>query len=268
MKTTLYYYTATGNSLAIARAIANALGDTSLVPIARHRAAPAKPASERVGIIFPIHAWGPPRSVEEFLGQLDSGGARYCFALASCGGTAANALPRLRSALRKRGGRLDAGFIVRSAGYFVSNGSGESGIIDLVRRLSGPLYPAEPERLPSIIEEVRAMKPNRPERNAPAGSWLGSFFHGMAAQSFASGDTKYGTSDACTGCGACARLCPRDNIALEGNRPAWRHDCENCGICATWCPSRAITVNGIAPASLGHHPEIKLADMEWREARG
>ena len=111
MRTTIYYYTATGNSLALARTIAQALGDAEVLPIARFRKQAASPQSREVGIIFPIHAWGPPRTVTEFAKNLDLGGVRYTFAIASCGGTAAGTLPKLRRVLLKNGGELHAGFI-------------------------------------------------------------------------------------------------------------------------------------------------------------
>ena len=76
METTIFYYTATGNALSIARSLAGELGNTTLVPIARYRQTSIAPATPRVGIIFPIHAWGPPRTVEEFIDELDLRGVR------------------------------------------------------------------------------------------------------------------------------------------------------------------------------------------------
>ena len=39
------------------------------------------------------NAWGPPRTVSEFVRNLDLKDVRYTSAVASCGGTAAGALP-------------------------------------------------------------------------------------------------------------------------------------------------------------------------------
>ena len=176
METTIYYYTATGNSLTFSRSLARELGNTTLVPIARYRQTPAAPATPRVGIIFPIHAWGPPRTVEEFIDKLDLRGVRYTFAIASCGGTAAQPFPGLRKTLRQKGGDLNAGFIVRSAGYMDLGGK-QPPIIELVRRFSGRQFGKDSERLAEIVEAVRSEKPMRIERSALPGALLGSFFH-------------------------------------------------------------------------------------------
>ena len=262
METTIFYYTATGNSLTLARSLARELGNTTLVPIARYRQTSAAPATPRVGIVFPIHAWGPPRTVEEFIDKLDLRGVRYTFAIVSCGGTAAATLPRLRKALRRKGSDLHAGFIVRSPGYMDMGGK-QPPIIDLVRRLSGRLFPKDSERLPEIIEAVRNEKHGTVERNALPGALLGSFFHGKAAPQFARLDSAYRVSQACAGCGTCTRVCPRGNVTLESSKPAWHHDCDNCGACATWCPQNAIGLQGAPSAPRRHNLEVAAADLMW-----
>lgn len=118
METTIYYYSATGNSLAYARAIAQEIGNARIEPLASFRETPARPGTPKVGIVFPIIAWGPPRTVKEFASRLDLHGVRYLFAVTPCGGTAAGTLPRLRKVLRARGGDLHAGFIVRAPSYW------------------------------------------------------------------------------------------------------------------------------------------------------
>lgn len=265
MRTLLYYYTATGNSLALARGIARGLGEAELRPIAEFRTGSFKPEAERVGIFFPIYAWGPPRTVEDFLRALDPSGLSYVFALASCGGTAANTLPGIKKAFRAKGGDLHAGFVVSSQGYVdVDPASGENGMINMVRKLSGTRPRSDVERLPEILEAVRASKASRPEHADFGGAVLGGFFHRMASPQFAKMDAGYRVSEACDGCGICTRVCPRQNVVLEGDSPIWRHDCDNCGSCSTWCPKRAIfMVGGVQPGGR-HHPEVALKDMLLR----
>jgi flavodoxin len=52
MKTILYYFTGTGNSLAIAEGLSRQLGDCDLVPVASttETPTPISPAADRIGI--------------------------------------------------------------------------------------------------------------------------------------------------------------------------------------------------------------------------
>jgi ferredoxin/flavodoxin len=259
MTTTIYYYSSTGNSLVIARAVAQALGEAQVLPIARYRKVRTAPGTECVGIIFPVHAWGPPRTVEEFIQNLDLSGVQYTFAIASCGGTAAGTLLKMRKVIRKSGGELHAGFIVRSAGYMA--GGEKNPMIGMVRRLSGKPFPAAEERLPEIIECVKSRKHIRPERNALPGAVLGNFFHRMAGPQFARLDASYEVGAACKSCGNCARVCPRGNVSLQDGKPAWQHDCDFCGACATWCPNNAIGFRSMPAVPRRHNMQVQRADF-------
>jgi len=64
MKTTIYYFTGTGNSLNIAKNLSEKLDKCELVPIAKvweddHLASSA----EKVGFIFPLYYAGLPKIV-------------------------------------------------------------------------------------------------------------------------------------------------------------------------------------------------------------
>lgn len=50
-------------------------------------------------------------------------------------------------------------------------------------------------------------------------------------------------TDACSGCGLCARGCPTNNIDLVEQRPTFHHNCIMCFRCIYACPSKAITTN-------------------------
>lgn len=59
---------------------------------------------------------------------------------------------------------------------------------------------------------------------------------------------KFRTTERCTGCGACVRLCPLSNIRLEDGSPVWGSDCTHCMACICRCPEQAIEYG---KASLG-----------------
>jgi len=268
MKTTIFFYSGTGNSLSISRRLAKELGDTRVVPLAKFRRG-TKPEAERVGVVFPIIAWGPPRTVDEFLQNVDLSDAQYVFAVASCGGTAANTLPKIKKTLKKKGSDLDAGFVVASPGYLETSSNGgkkspQEQMVDLVRKLSGPRPRTAEERLPEIAGVIRFGKRTRPERPRFLGASLGSFFHDQAVPMLSRSDNGYRVTEACTECQICARVCPRENVVMSAGRPVWNHDCDSCGACATWCPEAAISAVGSLLSTRRHHPEVGVNDFLLR----
>ena len=48
------------------------------------------------------------------------------------------------------------------------------------------------------------------------------------------------TTDACVGCGKCAKLCPLNNITLADGKPQWGKNCTQCMACICKCPTEAI----------------------------
>jgi flavodoxin len=66
MKTIIYYYTGTGNSLWTARLIAAELGNAALYPMSLMNG-DAMADAEAVGLVFPVHMWGVPSLVLDFM---------------------------------------------------------------------------------------------------------------------------------------------------------------------------------------------------------
>ena len=66
MKTIIYWFSGTGNSLAVAKELAKSCGDAELVSIARVFRKPP-PSAERIGLVFPVYAFCPPALVSRFV---------------------------------------------------------------------------------------------------------------------------------------------------------------------------------------------------------
>ena len=96
MKATLFYYTGTGNSLWVARTLAESLGNAELVSIAKWMRTKGRFDSEIAGIVFPVHAWGVPRPIIDFIAELKPLPGSYLFAVAVNAGQVANTLVQLK----------------------------------------------------------------------------------------------------------------------------------------------------------------------------
>ena len=263
MTSKLFYFTGTGNALAIARTLSARLGEAEVGRMTP-RGAECEDA-ERIGLVFPVFGWGPPRMVEEFVRALRPSPDQYIFAVATCAGSPAATLGKLRKLLRDNGSDLDAGFTVRGDFEISFPESKPMAVIRLMTWLSRNDRPAAfAERVDEMARTISGKRPHGPETSNRWANALGSFISRLAQTSFRKADAAFAASDACTSCGICVRVCPRENITLENGRPVWHHDCEFCYACTAWCPQNAVTLNGIPPSVPAHHPDVTLDEMLWR----
>ena len=70
MKTIIYYFSGTGNSLKVAKDIATQLDDTEIIQICKGNMEINNTISNKIGIIFPVYVSGMPLLVKEFIEKL------------------------------------------------------------------------------------------------------------------------------------------------------------------------------------------------------
>jgi hypothetical protein len=266
MKTVIYYFTGTGNSLAAARKIASTLGDCELVPIAslKDTTGDILPPADRVGIVCPVYDAGLPRIVAEFAGRLDLSQAGYVFAIVTLGGTGVSTLHQLSGILRQRpGGRApNAAFAVKMPGNFPPVGIPPAG------ETKDRILAAADTRLGEIAVTIDSGVAV-PAGFSPVSSLMHCLVYGPFEKHVHDMDKSFSVSDACTSCGTCAAVCPVGNIAMVQGRPSWQHRCELCCACLHFCPAEAIQLGflmGTKGRGRYHHPDLKAADM--RAQRG
>lgn len=254
MKTILFYFTGTGNSLAIARKLAKALEDTNLVSIAS--ALKGKPdfAAERIGLVFPTYGGTMPRPVLEFIKKLPAGQSKYYFAIATCGRMPGAIIGRVSKLLKDRGLRLSAGFIVPMPGNFI------------------PLYEAIPmDNQQKLFEEADFEIPpiagiiKNNKCYIPRISIMDRIYTQMMLMLFSKNKNpakSFQVDNKCNSCGTCEKICPVYNIRMISGKPAWSDHCAQCFACLQWCPQAAVQFGEKTPGRKRyHHPDIQLEDL-------
>jgi len=263
MNTTIYYFSATGNSLALSKKLANLLGETELISIPKIIDKNIETNSQKIGFVFPIYGWGLPRIVTDFIKNLKIKNSKYIFALASCGGTPSKTLLELNKILREKGLKLDAGFVIREENNLSMK---DSPIIKFVRKLSGKKTPKLfNERIDEIIEIIKNNKKNKLEKNNFLTNFIGGKLHNFFIKASKTNDNIFCINENCTLCGTCKKLCPRNNIIINDNKIIWQHNCEFCLACINWCPNKAIKFKGEeAEMKRYHNDNVKLKEMILR----
>jgi ferredoxin len=264
MPTTIYYFTGTGNSLAIARQLAAALGDTALVAIPRALAngEPLKAPKGAVGFSFPVYCAGLPKMVARFAGTLDLAYADYLFCACTMGGTGATgAFTELDRILGRQGRKLDAGF-----GFVMP-----SNFIDQHDVAGAEEQQAVFTKAADKVKEAAAkIREKRKTRDMEHGFRL--LFLRMAHPFFirqtSNWDKKFRVDETCIGCTACEQVCPAANIVMQNQRPVWLHRCEMCYACVNFCPKMSIqTGDKSRQRGRYRHPEITVRDMLEQHGR-
>ena len=119
MNTTIYYFSGTGNSLAVARKICEKLGDADLISLVSQMKTDEiiTAPSGRVGIVCPVYDAGIPVVVRDFLHRLKIGDGSYVFGIVTLGGTGGSALKMMDKALQQINSHgLHAGFVIKMPG--------------------------------------------------------------------------------------------------------------------------------------------------------
>lgn len=256
MENIIFYFTGTGNSLVVARDIADQMGNTKLLSIADAIKEEAIDLSyERIGFVFPVYYSSIPSIVERFIKRLHFKENQYIFSVVTLGGVSEMALWQLSHCIKEQNGLLSSGFkILMPGNYIIKYGAYRS----IIQR---KLIKREKRRVRVIsmviMEKRKVHIPRRDLLSMASSETLIKMISeiGKNAQNFH-------INSQCTGCGICERLCPTDNVKLEHGRPKWGIDCEACMACIQWCPTQAIEyANKTEKRKRYHHPEIKSSDI-------
>jgi len=218
-------------------------------------------SSKRIGLVFPVYAWGAPRIVMDFLDKLNLPDQTYIFSVVTCVGIPAKTLPSIRKVLKKKGSDLDAGFVVRAECSSLMKMNTLDRVVISLDQKRKRLQAGE-ARLNEIASKIQEQKKHKPETSSPIANLFGLLFHSYGINFFKTASQDFQVSSDCNACGTCLRLCPRGNIALEDGHPKFHNDCEMCHACIQWCPRFAITHPGFQPgAPQYHHPEVRVKEM-------
>lgn len=283
MSVEVYYFSGTGNSLAVARDIAGKI-NARLIPISSVIDKECITTdADVVGIVFPVYYVGLnhiPLIVRRFVEKLENIGNKYIFAVCTFGGGFGPTLKIMDGLVRSHGGKLSAGFGVNMP----------QNAFDKPLENKQKLFHAwKRKKLDQIAEYVNGRRSGRMETDGLFIKTVTTVLLAMMSLSFlrpafvksiysAAGcqgdldlpfagvmpqiDRSYCADENCTGCGTCAKVCPVRNIKMFDGKPAWQHGCENCLACINWCPKKAIHGYGELPnLKRYHHPEVKLSDM-------
>jgi ferredoxin len=214
--------------------------------------------AEGVGFFFPMHAFGLPGPVREFLSRARFSAAKYCFALVVRGGAPSGVPKQLNRLLKRQDLELAAFAYATTVNIF--------GIVS--RFPVPPEVALERKRFRADVAAfariIRDRQPNinlgyrNPILERPVFPLMGGVTRYCRLEDAFHADAN------CTGCGDCAAMCPANKIRMHGGSPSWNKSvaCLFCLACVHRCPERAVQIRGTASVGAARMPCPAVENVE------
>lgn len=246
------YFTATGNSLYVARRIGG--GDAELLSIPQlMRQGSIEISDEAVGIVAPVYAVEMPMMVKEFIARAKIE-TDYFFFVYTYGMGYAEAFGHVELAAQEAG--LELAYI--DAIQMVDNYLPAFEMQDQIDTLPAKDVEGQLDRVcREISERVQRPVTITPEILENLNHW-----HVNHALPMLRHDTakEYIVTDECTRCGICSWTCPANNIVVEGT-VSFLDKCEVCYACLHVCPQNAIHMKEERSAVRFRNEHVSVKDL-------
>jgi ferredoxin/flavodoxin len=245
LKTTLYYFTGTGNSLHVAKSLAGKLGHCDLIPIVTVlREEKLTINSDVVGIICPMHCQSAPKIVEDFVMKADFHSVSYIFVVFTRGAAwSSGGITQLRTILKKRGYSLSAGFYITMINNVLLWHNLAPWLVEIPTQERVAGLQQKIDRKTTYIKEIIQVQKKIIDKEKKLASLTTPMMRMFYKKNVNKLDKYFKSTDNCNSCGLCVKVCPLNNIRLETGKPIWLHQCAFCFACINYCPQKSIYIN-------------------------
>ena len=228
----VFYFTATGNSLYVAKHL-----DTELISIPQEMNKTERHyKADKIGIVCPLFELDLPNLIKDFI-RNSTFETEYFYIIVTYG--------------------MHHGGVAERAQEFLESIGKKADYIKPEKKVD--------EHIAMLKAEIDACK----HEIQFAAEEEKTFYQGFMKMTEEYGRMYsfplYGVTDACVGCGTCTRVCPRGCIRVENSRPVYDYThCVNCMACAHACPQNAIKLVCVKepnPNARYRNPNISLAEI-------
>jgi ferredoxin len=275
---TVFYFTATGNSLYVAKKLGGKL--VSIPQVLKSNNSIYK--DDVIGIVYPCYAGGIPRIVKRFVDKVKIE-ADYTFAVMTYGNEHTSALHQMGKYVEKQSVRSNyINFIpivnnnypmFQQMGKYAEKQSIRFDYMNYILMVNNylPMFKVEDEinkvpqkgienAISAIAYDIKSKKSFIPLTSISNKFWGAVFRLNINKMTGGNADQRLIVDSACTLCGTCSKVCPVNNISVNDNL-VFKHQCEGCLACIHHCPVGAIHINGEKSIKRFCNENIKLDEI-------
>lgn len=226
----VFYFTSTGNSLEVAKAIGGEL--LSIPKILKEGQSSFE--DDAIGIVFPCYALGAPPIVQKFIQKVKLK-SPYIFAIMTYGNFEGGGVDHFHKIARQNSIELSYLNSILMVDNYLN-------FFHMEKQLETLPAKKVEVALKAIAKDIAEKKNflKKPWFLMRALSCVSQMFNPFKA---GNKDENFVVEDHCNGCKLCEKVCPVDNIKVE-KTPVFLHKCISCYACTHNCPQNAIRVKG------------------------
>lgn len=242
----IFYFSGTGNTLWATRIIAQVTNERC-VSIAANINKECKFTildDERIGFVFPVHGWRPPKIVREFIKKIiinsNNIKSHYCYALCTAGDDVGMTMEYLNKDLAQKDLCTHSTFSLKMPESYVG-----LPFMNVDTKEKETLKRREAATmLQDFVEKIYDRERGINILHNSNWPWINSKIIGAIFVKWLVTDKPFHVdTEKCVKCGICANVCPVNDIEGGfGKIPQWKHTniCITCFACYHHCPHHAI----------------------------
>ncbi|MCL1948175.1 MAG: EFR1 family ferrodoxin [Turicibacter sp.] len=241
----IFYFTGTGNCLAVAKLIG---GELISIPQAIHQPDLVF-KDDAIGFIFPTYGLSAPNIVLDFFEKARFE-ADYVFAIGTYGNYQGGAVANFKKMAAQKGIHIHYGAHLLMVDNYLP-------MFEITKQIALLPKKKTKENTARIVADIQRRKTNGYKASPIVRVLSKALAKAHPYEKFALG---YFVDDKCTKCKTCIRVCPTHNVTLDGTIQ-FGSNCTGCSACIHLCPYNAIHLKSEKSSARWRNPETGLKEI-------
>ena len=236
------YMSGTGNTKhCLERLISIIDPSAEIIPIESPDAVPAVKKNEEIYIAFPTQFSNMPYMIRDFINtNKDLWAGKKVFCMTTMGAFSGDGTGCCARVLKRYGAEITGGLMVK-----MPDSVCDSKLLKKTREENIRIIKDADKKLEKTAKEIRDSGKIPHEGLSFFAHIAGLFGQRLWFYNKTTGySSKLKISDACVGCGQCAKNCPMGNLTIKDGKAISAGKCAMCYKCISTCPKQAITLLG------------------------